>query len=166
MCQMYISYFTYCIKNSNVCYSEQSSTHTHTQVCHYWLLCNPRITMNFYELSQECSNWEVSYAASTRPELIFRCNRSLCAYTLHSLYQSLTQFSLHGLKYSLYYFLLPHVAAPVIATDLPEVTKTRQTDFTKKVQSSVSDLLQIPFVYISQVQYVTCLMHSHAHTIG
>lgn len=68
---------------------------------------------------------------------IFHCNRSL---TLHSFYQSLTQFSLHGLKYSMYYFLLPHAAAPVTATDF---TKTRPNDFTKKGQSSVSDLLWI-----------------------
>jgi len=74
----------------------------------------------------------VSYADSTRPELIFHCNGSLCACSLHSLYQSLTQFSLHVLKYSMYYFLLPHAAVPVTATDLPEGTKTRQTDFTKK----------------------------------
>lgn len=36
----------------------------------------------------------------------------------------------------MYYFLLPHVAAPVTATDFPEVTKTRQTDFT--IKGSVS----------------------------
>lgn len=56
----------------------------------------------------------------------------------------------------MYYFLLPHVAAPVTATDFPEVTKTRQTDFT--IKGSVSSFRS--FAYISQVQHVTCLMHS------